>query len=97
RERCGKSANRMCWVFRGVDKDPTRVLEPEVRQSLLGNLAQDLTSTLNPGGAVVVAPLLQATNVLHATPVFYVMPDDPRLGEFRSSFANLLGMVEERD
>jgi hypothetical protein len=85
------------WVFRGVDKDPTRVLEPEVRESLLGNLAQDLTSTLNPGGAVVVAPLLQATNVLHATPVFYVMPDDPRLGEFRSSFANLLGMVEERD
>jgi len=85
------------WVFRGVDKDPTRVLEPEVRESLLGNLAQDLTSTLNPGGAVVVAPLLQATNVLHATPVFYVMPDDPQLGEFRSSFANLLGMVEERD
>ncbi len=92
-----KSAHRHRWVFRGVDKDPKRVLEPEIRDSLLGDIAQDLTSTLNPGAAVVVAPLLQATDVLHATPVFYVMPDDPRLGEFRGSFANVLGMVESRD
>src|SRR5262249_9651879 len=86
-----KSANGRHWVFRGVDKDPKRVLEPEVRQSLLGDIAQDLTSSLNPAGAIVTAPLLETAGVLHPTPVLYVMPDDPQLGEFRESFAGLLG------
>jgi len=92
-----KSANGRHWIFRGVDKDPKRILEPEVRQSLLGDIAQDLTSSLNPAGAVITAPLLETAGVLHATPVLYVMPDDPRLAEFRESFAGLLGMVEPRD
>jgi len=92
-----KSGNGHHWVFRGVDKDPKRILEPEVQQSLLGDIAQDLTSTINPGGAIVAAGLLETAGVLHATPVFYVMPDDPRLGEFRSSFAGMLGMVESRE
>ncbi len=92
-----KSANGRRWVFRSVDKDPTRILSPEVRQSILGNIAQDLTSTINPGGALITAPLLEAAGVLHATPVLYVMPDDPRLGEFRAGFAGLVGMVETRE
>jgi hypothetical protein len=92
-----KSANGHRWVFRSVDKDPTRILSPELRQSILGNIAQDLTSTINPGGALIAAPLLEAAGVLHATPVFYAMPDDPRLGEFRASFAGLVGMLESRD
>ncbi len=92
-----KSANGRRWVFRSVDKDPTRILIPEVRESIFGTIAQDLTSTINPGGALIAAPLLEAAGVLHATPVFYVMPDDPSLGEFRASFAGLVGMVESRD
>jgi hypothetical protein len=92
-----KTANGHRWVFRGVDKDPKRVLEPEVRESLLGALAQDLTSTANPGAALMVAPLLDAADVLHATPSLYVMPDDPHLGEFLGSFAKVLGMIELRD
>jgi hypothetical protein len=63
---------------------------------LLGDIVQDLTSTVHPGGALVVAPLLEAAGVLHATPQLAVMPDDPRLGEFRSSFAGMLGLLEER-
>jgi hypothetical protein len=92
-----KSANGHHWVFRGVDKDPRRVLEEDVRESVLAEIAQDLTSTMNPAGAVVVAPLLEAAGVLHATPALYLMPDDPRLGHFRASFANVLGLVETRD
>jgi hypothetical protein len=92
-----KSANGRRWVFRSVDKDPTRILRPEVRQSIFGDIAQDLTSTINPGGALIAAPLLEAAGVLHATPVLYVMPDDPRLGDFRATFAGLVGMVESRD
>ncbi|PYP43170.1 MAG: hypothetical protein DMD43_00165 [Gemmatimonadetes bacterium] len=50
----------------------------------------------HPAGALVVARLLEAAGVLHPTPVLFVMPDDPALGEFRGEFAGLLGMIEER-
>jgi len=92
-----KSASGRHWAFRSVDKDLTRVLPPEARHSLIAALAQDFTSTENPAGAVITAPLLEAAGVLHSTPTYYLMPDDPRLGEFRSTFRGMLGMMELRD
>ena len=91
-----KSGNGRTWSFRSVDKDPTRMLDPETRASALGDIVQDVTSTAHPGAALVVAPLLEAAGVLHATPRLAIMPDDPRLGEFRSDFAGMLGLLEER-
>src|SRR3984893_7607087 len=92
-----KSSAGRNWQFRSVDKDPTRILSEDVRQSLLGNLAQDLTSTTHPGAALVVPPFLDAAGILHATPFLAVLGDDQRLGEFRAAFAGMLGMVELRD
>ncbi|MCB0588892.1 MAG: hypothetical protein KDD06_26625, partial [Phaeodactylibacter sp.] len=40
--------------------------------------------------------MLDKLGILHASPHLYVMPDDPKLEQFRSTFANMLGMVEER-
>jgi len=91
-----QSGNGRAWVFRSVDKDAKVMLDPQTRESAIGDVVQDLTSTLHPGGALVVAPLLEAAGVLHATPQLAVMPDDPRLGEFRSAFAGMLGLLEER-
>jgi hypothetical protein len=91
-----QSGNGRTWSFRSVDKDATGMLDPETRESVLGDIVQDLTSTVHPGAALVVAPLLEAAGVLHATPQLAVMPDDPRLGEFRSAFAGMLGLLEER-
>jgi hypothetical protein len=90
-----KSVNGQEWTFRSVDKDPARALDPELRDSMAGELVRDLTSTAHPTAALVVAPLLEAVDVLHATPELVVMPDDPRLGEFRD-FAGVLGMIELR-
>jgi hypothetical protein len=90
-----KSANGQTWTFRSVDKDPTRALDPELRDSLAADLVRDLTSTAHPTAALVVAPLLDAVDVLHATPELVVMPDDPRLGEFRD-FGGVLGTIEQR-
>src|SRR5229473_816981 len=67
-----KSASGRHWDFRSLDKDPTRVLEPDIRQSLLGALAQDLTSVENPAGALITAPFLDAAGVLHPSPSLYV-------------------------
>src|SRR2546421_1619520 len=91
-----KSGNGRIWGFRSVDKDATGMLDPQTRESAIGDVVQDLTSTVHPGAALVVAPLLEAAGVLHATPQLAVMPDDPRLGEFRSAFAGMLGLLEER-
>ncbi len=91
-----KSGAGRTWVFRSVDKDATGLLDPETRASVLGDIVQDLTSTVHPGAALVVAPLLEATGVLHAEPQLAIMPDDPALGEFRQSFAGMLGLLEQR-
>ncbi len=91
-----ESANGRTWVFRSVDKDMGRMADPEVRDTLVMNIFQDLTSTSNPMAALVVSALLDAAGVLHAEPQLMVMPDDPRLGEFRKRFAGVLGMIEQR-
>jgi hypothetical protein len=90
-----RSANGNVWVFRSIDKDPTRVFDPELRASLVADIFQDLTSTAHPAAPLVVAPLLDAVDLLHGTPRLVIMPDHPRLGEFRE-FAGVLGMIEQR-
>src|SRR5512139_3727171 len=90
-----KSGNSRTWAFRSVDKDSTRALDPDTRASWIGDVAQDQTSAAYPVGALIVAPLLEAAGILHATPQLFVLPDDPRLGKL-SAFAGLLGLLEER-
>ncbi len=84
------------YNFRSLDKDASRTLDPELRRSIAARVLQDQISALLPLSALVVAPLLEAGGVLHASPVLRIMPDDPRLGEFREEFAGLLGLLEER-
>jgi hypothetical protein len=84
------------WAFRSVDKDPSPLLPPELRQSLADRIFQDQISASHPAGALVVPPLLDAVGVRSAPPRLFVMPDDPALGEFRRDFAGTLGTLEER-
>jgi len=91
-----KSAKGRTWVFRSIDKDPKRKLDPETAAGWIGDLAQDFISGAHPCASLIVAPLLAAAGVLHATPQLAVMPDHPRLGEFREKFAGILGGIEER-
>ena len=82
------------YVFRSVNKR-AESFPPAFKGTVVQSIAQDQVSSHFPVGALVTAPLLQAAGVLHVTPVLVVMPDDPRLGEFQSKFANELGMIEE--
>lgn len=84
------------YVFRSVDKDPTLALPPDLRRSFVRELLQDQISSAHPGAPLMVAPLLEATGVLHATPALYVLPDDPRLAGFDCVHAGMLGMIEVR-
>jgi len=84
------------YSFRSVDKDASKILPPDLRGTVAGRIAQDQISAAHPVGAAVAAPLARAAGVLHPDPQLVLMPDDPRLGEFRASFAGVLGFIEER-
>jgi len=81
------------YVVRSIDKDPTKRMLPDLRGTVVEGIIQDQISALHPTGALVVDPLLDATGVLHARHRMVVIPDDPRLGEFRDEFAGMLGML----
>jgi hypothetical protein len=84
------------YVFRPIDKDPTMALPPDLRQSFVRSLIQDQISASHPGGPLVVAPLLDATQVLHASPHFVELPGDARFARFDCAKPGTLGMIEER-
>lgn len=84
------------YSFRIIDKDASRTLDPELRESIAADVLQDQIGALLPLGALVVSELLEAADVLQAEPRLAVLPDDPKLGEFREEFAGVLGFIEER-
>lgn len=81
--------------FRSVDKDPSAVLPPDLKGTFADEIVQDQISSAHPTGPLVSDRLLARTGVVHASPMLFVMPDDPALGEFRQTFAHMLGLLEE--
>ncbi|MGH7713877.1 MAG: BamA/TamA family outer membrane protein, partial [Gemmatimonadaceae bacterium] len=84
------------YVFRPSEKDFTRGLPPELRETLVRHIAQDQVAGYHPAAAVVVSRLLDATGLHHPRPRLVVMPNDTLLGEFRTDFAGVIGTFEER-
>ncbi|MCK4931478.1 MAG: BamA/TamA family outer membrane protein [Candidatus Aminicenantes bacterium] len=90
-----KGADGRSYTFRGIDKDPTSFLPQSFQDTLADRLIKDQTAAAHPAGAIVVPPIAEAAGILHNVPELVIMPDDPRLGEFRDAFANVLGTIEE--
>jgi hypothetical protein len=91
-----RTANGVEFNFRSLDKDARLTLDPLLRETLAATVLQDRVSAIFPLGPLVVDPLLEAAGVLHAEPRLIVLPDHPRLGEFRAEFAGQLGWLEVR-
>ncbi|HEX8693933.1 MAG TPA: BamA/TamA family outer membrane protein [Longimicrobium sp.] len=84
------------YAFRSVNKDPGRSLHADFKGTLVESVLDDQVSSLVPAGQLASDVLLDAVGILHPSARLYLMPDDPRLGEFRQEFAGMLGTVEER-
>jgi hypothetical protein len=84
------------WVFRSLDKYPSEKLMEGLDGTPVGALIQDQISAMHPVGPRLMAPLLEALGILHVDPVIHVMPDHPRLGEFRDKFAGVMGTLEPK-
>ncbi len=91
-----QGADGVVYNFRSIDKDASRTLDPILQQSLAADILQDQIASLFPLSSMVVAPLLDAAGIFHPQPQLVVLPDHPALGEFRESFAGLLGWLEIR-
>ena len=84
------------YVFRSVDKDVTRILPPELRTSIAADVLRDITPTAHPYSALVTGSLLDQTDILHARPRLFVLPDNNSLGPYREDYAGLFGTLEDR-
>jgi hypothetical protein len=84
------------YVFRSVDKDVTKILPPELRNSIAADVLRDITATANPYSGLVTGSLLDQTDILHARPRLFRLPDNQQLGPYREGYAGLLGTLEDR-
>jgi hypothetical protein len=90
-----RGADGRSYTFRSLHKEPERLLPAEWRNSWPAKLLRDATSATDPGAGVMLPVLAEAAGIPHTRPRLVVMPDDPRLGEFRAKFANQVGTFEE--
>ena len=84
------------YAFRSVDKDLNNALPSIFRQTFISQIVNEVTATQHPYGAIAVSSLLDATDILHARPKLYVLPDHPRLGIYQEPYSGLFGMLEDR-
>ena len=91
-----KAGDGQEYAFRSVDKSLVNALPKEYRNTFVGMIIKEVTATEYPYGAIIASSLMDETDILHARPKLYVLPDHPRLGAFREPFAGLFGMLEVR-
>ena len=84
------------YGLRLVEKDGTGQIPEELRSGVAGSVVLDLRSAQTPFGAVVTYPLSRAAGVLISRPRLVYIPDDPRLGRYRSRFAGRVAVLEVR-
>ncbi|NIP78869.1 MAG: BamA/TamA family outer membrane protein, partial [Gemmatimonadetes bacterium] len=82
------------YIFRSVDKFPEQAMPRALKGTLAGRVVEDLIASYFPAAPLLVPPFLDAVGLLHVEPVLRIMPDDPRLGVYRDTFAGMLGTVE---
>lgn len=93
--RLADSAGRE-YVLRSVEKYPAAAIPEVLRETFAQDLVQDQISASHPYAALVVPPMAEAVGLFHTNPRLVYIPDDPRLGEYRSTFAHTLALFEER-
>ena len=91
-----KSAVGNEHVFRSVNKDSSKALNYELRETIIARALPDQTTTQHPYGPVAVDIILNELNILTAHPRLFVLPDNKRMGGFQKEYVNMVGILEER-
>ena len=89
-------ADGRSYTFRWIDKDPSRLLPQEWRETVVADYVKDQTAASHPGNWPVLMALAEALAPGSVTPQrLMVMPDDPALGEYGELFAGSIGSFGE--
>jgi hypothetical protein len=67
-----------------------------LRQTFVKNIVNQGVSASYPFASLSVEPLARAAGVPYQRKKLVYIPDDPRLGRFRSQFKDMLAIMEER-
>lgn len=84
------------YMVRSIDKVSGRTWPADMQRTFARDLIQDQVSMLHPFGAFLVPKLADAVGIYHTNPRLVYIPDDPRLGEYRSALAGTIALFEER-
>jgi hypothetical protein len=84
------------YVLRSVEKFPENAVPEIFRKTFAQDIVQDQISASHPYAALAIPPMAEAVGIYHTNPKLVYIPDDPRLGEYQSIFANTLALFEER-
>jgi len=84
------------YTLRSIEKYPEKAIPEAFRETIAKDVVQDQISAAHPYGAIVVPYLADAAGIYHTNPKVVWLADDPRLGEYRKTFANRLMLFEER-
>ena len=83
-------------MLRSVEKFPDAAIPPDLRQTVVRELVNQGVSESYPFASLSIAPLAKAAGVPYARKRLVYIPDDPRLLRFRSTFKDMLAIMEER-
>jgi hypothetical protein len=84
------------YMLRSVNKTYLGALPQIVQGTFIENLANDQIATNHPYAALTVPQMADAAGVYHTNPKYFIVPHSERLGEYNSTFANMLCLLEER-
>jgi hypothetical protein len=84
------------WVLRSVKKYPEKVIAPELKGSVAEDIINDGISGAYPYTVLSIGILAKSAKVPYLPNALVYIPDDPKLGEFRSKFKNSLAFLELR-
>lgn len=82
------------YKFRSINKDPSKALPLELRETFASDVLQDQISSSNPMAPVIVPVILKSLGILQAEPELYILPDSKKLGVYREEFGGLFGTIE---
>lgn len=85
------------FALRTVEKKPDLVVPLPFQGTFVRELLDDATSAQHPYSALIVAPVAQALNVPHSTPVIGVVAPDKSLGMYQKLFEGKVSLLEERE
>jgi hypothetical protein len=85
------------YTFRSIQKFITaKTLPGDLQSEAAADLVSDGVSASYPYAALSMMPIADAAGVPYGKVRLVYIPDDPKLGEYRKDFGNMLATFEER-